>query len=239
VDEEVGARMRGAHVRDVARPDAGMDVALAVPHVHRAARPLLDVGAEEHVGPEEDLRVGAVLAVDVLDDRHRVRRGDAVVRLRLHVRRRVDVHDYDGARMARLPGPQLLGGDGVGERAARVRVGQQDGLVRAEDRRRLGHEVDAAEGDHLFRRGGGLLREPERVADEVGHLLDLGELVVVGEDDGAALPGERAHLVLQRRDVVELEERHRVVSRRRDRSSAGAEWVRAPIETKSSPFMVE
>ena len=80
-------------------------------------------------------------------------------------------------------------------------------------------------------RGGRLLREAERVADEVGHLLDLRQLVVVGEDDGAALAGERAHLVLHGGDVVELEEGHRDVSRSRDRSRAGAEWVRAPIET--------
>ena len=31
------------------------------------------------------------------------------------------------------------------------------------------------------------LREPERVADVVGHVLDLGHLVVVGEDDRVAL----------------------------------------------------
>ena len=50
---------------------------------------------------------------------------------------------------------------------------------------------------------GGPLREAERVADVVGDLLDLGQLVVVGEDDGAALGGERAYLVLQRGDVVQ------------------------------------
>ena len=50
---------------------------------------------------------------------------------------------------------------------------------------------------------GGLLREPERVADVVGHVLDLGQLVVVGQDHGVALGGERAHLVLERGDVLE------------------------------------
>ena len=34
------------------------------------------------------------------------------------------------------------------------------------------------------------LREPERVADEVGHVLDVGHLVVVGEDHGVSLGGE-------------------------------------------------
>ena len=35
--------------------------------------------------------------------------------------------------------------------------------------------------------GGGLLREPERVADEVGDVLDLGALVVVRQDHRVAL----------------------------------------------------
>jgi hypothetical protein len=52
VDEEVRARVLAAHARDVRRADARVDVALAVPHVHRAADRLLHVGAEEHVGPK-------------------------------------------------------------------------------------------------------------------------------------------------------------------------------------------
>ena len=79
--------------------------------------------------------------------------------------------------------------------------------------------------------GGGLLGEPERVAHVVGDVLDLGHLVVVGEDHGAALGGQRAHLVLHGGDVVQGEERHGVASRESERSRAGAEWVSAPIET--------
>ena len=77
-----------------------------------------------------------------------------------------------------------------------------------------------------------LLREPERVADVVGHVLDLGQLVVVGEDHGAALGGERAYLVLQGGDVLQREQGHvGSDSRIRERSRTGAEWVSAPIET--------
>jgi hypothetical protein len=65
----------------------------------------------------------------------------------------------------------------------------------------------------------------------VGHVLDLGHLVVVGQDDGAALGGERAHLVLELGDVLESEQSHGSVSKRRERSNAGAEWVSAPIDT--------
>ena len=55
VDQEVGAGVRGAHRRDVGRADPGVDVALAVPDVQSTAERALDVGAEEHVGPEQDL----------------------------------------------------------------------------------------------------------------------------------------------------------------------------------------
>ena len=149
-------------------------------------------------GPKRISASGAVLAQDVLDDGDGVRRGHAVVGQRLDLGRRVDVHDRDRAGMLRLPGAQLLGGDRVGERAARVEVGDQDGLLGREDRGGLGHEVHAAEGDDVGVGGGRLAAEAERVADVVGDVLDLGELVVVGEDDRVALAGERAHLVLQR-----------------------------------------
>ena len=71
----------------------------------------------------------------------------------------------------------------------------------------------------------------ERVADEVGHVLDLGQLVVVREDHGAALGGQRAYLGLQGRHGFEREQVHWTVSKISDRSRTGAEWVSAPIET--------
>ena len=37
--------------------------------------------------------------------------------------------------------------------------------------------------------------QPERIADVVGDVLDLGELVVVGEDHGVARLRQRADLV--------------------------------------------
>ena len=92
--------------------------------------------------------------------------------------------------------------------------------------------MHAAEGDHVrvgLRR---LLREAERVADVVGHVLDLGQLVVVREDHRAALGGQRAYLRLQSAGLgFEGEEVHGSVSKISERSSTGAEWVSAPIET--------
>ena len=151
----------------------------------------LHVGAEELVGAEQHVAVGG----DGGDDLDRVGRRAADVGLGLHRRRRVDVADDDGAGMLGLPRPELLGGDRLGEAAAGPLVGDQHRLVVAQDLGRLGHEVDAAEHD---RRGvdlGGDAGQPERVADVIGDVLDLGQLVVVGEDHGVAGFGQRADLL--------------------------------------------
>ena len=147
--------------------------------------------------------------------------------------------------MLRLPRDELLGGDRVRQRAAGVGVGDQHALVRTQDRRGLGHEVHAAEDDRLGVGRGGLLGEPERVPDVVGDVLDLGKLVVVGEDDGLARARERAHLVLERSGCspagagrgrrTEHRQVHGSGSSKSERSSAGALCVRAPIEMKSTP----
>ena len=73
-----------------------------------------------------------------------------------------------------------------------------------------------------------LPREAERVADEVGHVLHVGELVVVGEEDGVPLAGELADLVVQRRDRCSSRTSSETWSER-------AECVSAPTETKSTP----
>ena len=100
----------------------------------------------------------------------------------------------------------------------------------AEDRGRLGHEVDAAEDDRGRVGGGRLAREAERVADVVGHVLHLGHLVVVGEDDRVALARELADLLLQRGDLC-----GRGHSTSSETWSERAECVSAPTEMKSTP----
>ena len=54
--------------------------------------------------------------------------------------------------------------------------------------------MHAAEGDHRSVGVGGGAGEAERIADEVGDVLKLGELVVVGEDDRVALLRQLLHL---------------------------------------------
>ncbi len=238
-----------------------MDVALAQPDGELAAGYALEPHPEEHVGQEEDLAVGW----DGVDDGPGVARGAAVVALRLDRGRRVDIRDHDRARMLRLPVTKLVGRDRIGERTPGGEVRQKHALGRREDLGRLGHERDAAEDDRRLRCRRGNLGKPERVADVIGHVLDLGPFVAVGQDDGVVLAGQAADFGLQageRRRVAGRGDddragpgRERQVRRREggavhgggwrllrvqpatssDTSSALAECVREPIETKSTP----
>src|SRR5207302_10717594 len=135
----------------------------------------------------------------------------------------------DRARMLGRPGAQLLGVERRCERAAGAEVGEEDRLLRAEDRRRLRHEVHAAEDDgrRVGRRG--LAREAERVADVIRDVLHLGALVVVREDHGVLLRCEGADFVVERSGG--RGDGHRTS---RETWSERAEWVRAPTETKST-----
>jgi hypothetical protein len=51
----------------------------------------------------------------------------------------------------------------------------------------------------------GLTAQSERVTRVVGNVLDLGHLVVVGQDDRVRLLRERADLALERGEVFELQ----------------------------------
>jgi hypothetical protein len=124
-------------------------VALAVPHVHAPVKLLLDVGTEPHVGAEQDLGVLAVRVVDVAHDLDRVGGRANVVSQRLDLSARVHVHHDHALWVLLLPRSELAEVDRVGQRAASVEIGDQHLLLRAQDRRRLGHEVHPAEHDHL------------------------------------------------------------------------------------------
>src|SRR5882672_11489577 len=202
VDQQVRVAMLAASAVDVDGPDAGVDVTLALPHVHRAAGHLLEVGAEKHVGQKEDLFVFR----DCADHALRIPRRAAVVAQRLHFGGGVYVRNDDRARVFGLPGSELGGVDGVGQRAARRQVWNEHSFGRTQDRRRLGHEVDSAEHDYVGVRCRSLAGKPERVAD-----------------------------ILRRvRREVDLLYRHVLVTSRLT-SSAGAECVSAPTEIRSTP----
>ena len=144
------------------------------------------------VGHEEDLLVLG----DPADDLLGVARGDDPVRERLHGRRAVDVGD--GLEPPPL-GPELRleraragAGAAIGQAATGPEVGQEDPLVGVEHLGRLGHEVDPAEDDGPGVNPGRRPGQLEAVAGDVGQLLDLAFLVIMGQDRGvlALLEGE-------------------------------------------------
>jgi hypothetical protein len=62
--------------------------------------------------------------------------------------------------------------------------------------------VHAAEDDRAAVGLSRALRQTQRITDVIGDVLDLRELLVVGEDHGVALARERPDLFLQDRDVL-------------------------------------
>ena len=80
-----------------------------------------------------------------LHHRHGVAGCAAVVCFSFHGRAAVHVRDHEPVGVIGPPGSHVFGSDGVGERAARVQIGNQDALVGIRDRGRLGHEVHPAD----------------------------------------------------------------------------------------------
>ena len=111
-------------------------------------------------------------------------RGVGLVGCGLHLGGGVHVADGLRAGMPRLERAHLLARDHVRHRASGGRLRDEHRLPRVQDRRRLGHEVDAAEDDHLRLHRRRLARELQRVARVIGDVLHLAPRVVVCENDG-------------------------------------------------------
>src|SRR3546814_464914 len=86
---------------------------------------------------------------------------------------------------------------GVQTCALPIYVGQHDDLFGRQYLGRLGHELDAAKGDDVGVGVGGLARQLQRIADEIGDILNLGLLVIMREDDGVAVLAQAVDLPAQ------------------------------------------
>ena len=146
-----------------------------------------------------------------------------------------------------LPVAQLLGGDRVGQRAAGVEIGDQHALVRAQDRGGLGHEVHAAEDDRV-----GVGRRPPAGRGRASRRRSRrrpGSRAAGSCGRGSPRPRSRASArtsswragMFSSSSGASVGAEHRQVhgsgSRMRERSRAGALWVSAPTETKSTPVL--
>ncbi|OHT19235.1 hypothetical protein BHE75_01218 [Sphingomonas haloaromaticamans] len=160
-----------------------VDDAGARPQQHVAPGLAVEIGAQILVGREDDLLVHRQLRQDLF----RRGAGDDDVRMRLHRRRAVDVGDGDMIGVRRAEPGELFRRAAILQRAAGIHVRQDHRLFRAQYLGDLGHEAHAAEGDHI---GAGVRRlaaQVQAVAHEIGQVLNIGRLVIMGQDHGVAL----------------------------------------------------
>jgi len=167
----------------------------------------------------------------------------AVVGLRLHLGARVDVHDDERAGMLGLPGAQFVGGDRI--RQQQPRRGRGSGTSsRRQDGGGLGHEVHRRRDDRGLLGGRGLAgRGPASRRRSGRRPWISGTCSLWARMTGVASWARRRtsawrpatfsehdRSVVGRRLRAESRGREFMVgSRVRDRSSADAEWVSAPI----------
>ena len=170
-----------------------MHDAAAVPQQHVAAGLARQVAAEVLVGGEDDLLVRRQLRDDLLGRGG----GDDDVAVRLHRCRAVDVGQRDMVGVRGAEGGKFLRRTAVLQAASGAHVGEDHGLLRAQDLRHLGHEADAAEGDDVGIGLGRLLRQVEAVADEIREVLQRRFLIVMRQDDGVAFLAEAIDLGAQ------------------------------------------
>ena len=182
VHQEFSVGILGAALFERFTRQPRVHVTLAEPDVELAAGDLAQVVAEEDVGEEQHRDVWW----QCLDYGDGITRGAAIIRFGFDGGSRVHVGDDDPVRVRGAPGAHVGGLDRRGERAPRRGVGNQDPFVGIRDRGRLGHEMHAA--DHEGRRIelGRAARHLERIGDDVGQVLDLGTLVIMRENGGAA-----------------------------------------------------
>ena len=198
MDEDRRPRMEGTRRLDPLYRDDLVCRAVARPQRVRAPQEPGDVSAKVLVGHEEDLFVGTERAHHALG----VAARHAHVALGLHLGGGVHVADGLRAEMPRLERAHLLARDHVRHRTSGGRLRDEHRLPRVQDRRRLGHEVDAAEDDHLRLHRRRLARELQRVARVIGDVLHLAARVVVCENDGFPLRRQLSNFLLSRHTIT-------------------------------------
>ena len=132
MSQDLRPRIGGAQLADVLAGEALVHFAAALPGDDADIGLAGDIAGEELVGDQDHLAHAPGLG-RLLHHLHGVGGGAADVGLGLHLGAGVHIGDDRQARVARLDQAHIGGGDGRGEAAARLKIGDQHGLVRAED----------------------------------------------------------------------------------------------------------
>ena len=122
-----------------------------------------------------------------IHDAHGVARGAQNIALRLHFHRGVDVADDHVIGMALTIRAHLLRGAAIDQAASGIQIGQHHGPRGVQDFRGFGHEHHAAKRDNVAFKVARSAGQLQAVADRIRELLNFGILVVMRQNDGAAL----------------------------------------------------
>ena len=123
--------------------------------------------------------------------------------------RGVDIGDNRHARIGLAQHPHVFRRDRSRKRTTGPHIGNQNGFVRRQNFRGLGHEVHAGLHDDLGIDASGFFGELQTVTAEIGDAVeDLRRHVVVRQDDGVFFCLEFVDRFNQRRVVRPLHRRH-------------------------------
>ena len=179
-----GARMLRLRLRQPPRREGGMHDAGALPDLHVLAPGLLlHVVAQIAVRQEEH----GLFRRNRIDDLHGIARGAKNVALRLHLDRRIDVADDHVLGMLAAELAHRFDRAALHQAATGLAIGHHDGAGRVQHLGGFRHEPDAAEGDHVAREIARLAGQFQAVADDVGQFLNLRFLVMMRQQNRAAL----------------------------------------------------
>ena len=183
-----------------------MHVAIALPKGHWSPRLLHHPSSEVLVGHEQQRPILRCM----FNNLDRIAAGHDAVAQSLHLGRTVDVGDGVEIGIRGLEFPQLGSRATLFEGATGITIRENDPLGGIQDLGRFGHEVHPAEDNDIGRGLGRLLGQPQGIAYEIGHILNLRRLVVVGQD-------HRVVPALQLQDLpgkgIKLRRRHRLADR--------------------------
>jgi len=169
-----------------------VDYARTLPKQHFPSRFRHDVAAQIAIGGENDRPIARNLSHDI----HRVGTGADNIAHRLNFGGAVDIRHHQMIGVGGFESGEGVGGAAIGEGAPGVEIRKQNLFVGVEDFRRFRHEVNPGKNDDIGTRFGGFAGESEGVPDVVGDVLDVGILVVVGQND-------RVQVFFQGRDRLE------------------------------------
>ena len=181
--------------------ELGVGVTIALPQGHGATGLFHDPGTEVFVGHEQEI---AIFGRGV-DDFDGVAAGADDVAEGFHFRAAINIGDGIKVGIGGLKFRELWSRAALLQGTTGVLVGQHDDFVGVQNLRGFGHEMDAAKNDDVGTGLGGLLGEAEGIADEIGDVLDFGDLIVVSEDDGVEFFLERKNFT---GEGIELRARH-------------------------------